>query len=1065
MSSSGSRATSQISRRHGPDSSSNPQEDVHGENFVEVFLKGRMTEAQIYERFGHVPQFCEFILRVADVFPGQSERDEKITPPQSPTESESGPQFRDLCRDCADLELELAVARAHHFYESARRGNNNRTPVASRAGRDGPIYLRDFYYVSALGNRILDPASTCSLCTFFGQHADPEDERPAGSKSYKLVAICSSETCLFEYPKRDMRDRIINRPGWDKLEYNVFLAVVPDLPGIPRTGLPLRWLEESLPRVGAIYRLTKGYDDPQDRQIISPRDIGAKASLSRAKRWLEVLCPTFHGPCCAPKKPAGETLRWFKVIDCTSATLEIREVSWGETPYVALSYVWGPSTEKWPPTIKDAAEVTRELGQRYLWVDRLCIDQDNVTEKMYLVQRMDRIYAGAELTIINAAGDAETGLPGVGTTPRNTQPRITFSNEARTDASDVLQFTCDDDMYLYGLGVPEAEYDRETEGHMMWEDQHREGMTTTMTVDVDEVLQHGEFTKRAAEYGISTDHLEFFEQWAEDEGVPLADIMERHQELARRMGIPISELIPQILSQAGGRPQDMPANPKKFLTNPQKPIKRLPPGRLRGQTTLVSTMQDPRITIRRSKWGTRGWTYQEGVLPARRLVFTSDQIYWECNNMTLQETTSLPVSRFHIPLPQSTPEAPIGIFGDYLLSGLFTGDLHRTPELQYGYRTSERIGNSIRDNNDDDDTETDKSHRFKSLTGHIKTFTARNLTNASDSLNAFLGIASAYSSFVLSATNSNPTCGKLAHIVGIPIWSGTFADGSSGLQHSFAFSVSTWVHSVSPSHSAKARENEDDTESDEFDDYWSNSPEDNDDDEAPSALHATSALRRPQLPSWSWSGWEGIVDFDPSQSDAHKLFFRAKLNPDWVKSVEHTWSPPDMCLHTQDKRYWTLLAGNLDVDPFANPPGLLLLTIPDPWVLQHFHLIPSSNFWEWRRLMGKLVESIYLSVKMTEKELKEGHKTGELVSVLVYAGTAAFKYTGEARFLILRRAAGTAGSVTGAGPSFAAKQQNWERIGIFVLSVEESIMGRYKNPEDMVKDLPVKKFGSNITIV
>jgi hypothetical protein len=52
-------------------------------------------------------------------------------------------------------------------------------------------------------------------------------------------------------------------------------------------------------------------------------------------------------------------------------------------------------------------ELTRLLGERYLWVDRLCIIQDDFRDggAFSQVASMDKIYAGAHLTIIAAADD------------------------------------------------------------------------------------------------------------------------------------------------------------------------------------------------------------------------------------------------------------------------------------------------------------------------------------------------------------------------------------------------------------------------------------------------------------------------------------------------------------------------------------------------------------------------------------------------------------------------------------------------------------------------------------
>ena len=123
----------------------------------------------------------------------------------------------------------------------------------------------------------------------------------------------------------------------------------------------------------------------------------------------------------------------------TSARLFIND-SLQRGEYTCLSYCWGgpqdvstttatleqysiclPS-DKLPQTIRDAINITRSLAIRYLWVDALCIVQDDSIDKQDQICKMDAIYIGAHFTIVAACGaDSRAGLPGVRTRSRRPQ--------------------------------------------------------------------------------------------------------------------------------------------------------------------------------------------------------------------------------------------------------------------------------------------------------------------------------------------------------------------------------------------------------------------------------------------------------------------------------------------------------------------------------------------------------------------------------------------------------------------------------------------------------------------
>lgn len=113
-----------------------------------------------------------------------------------------------------------------------------------------------------------------------------------------------------------------------------------------------------------------------------------------------------------------------------------------ESCYLSLSYVWGQAgvvkvvksnldqlqrpgaldgPEKQvslPKTIKHAIHLTRLLGERYLWVDSLCIVQDDEESQNDHLNRMASIYAYANAVIVPIDGEnAESGIPGLRNAP------------------------------------------------------------------------------------------------------------------------------------------------------------------------------------------------------------------------------------------------------------------------------------------------------------------------------------------------------------------------------------------------------------------------------------------------------------------------------------------------------------------------------------------------------------------------------------------------------------------------------------------------------------------------
>ncbi len=83
----------------------------------------------------------------------------------------------------------------------------------------------------------------------------------------------------------------------------------------------------------------------------------------------------------------------------------------------------GPSVDSVPNTLRDVMILAKQLGIRYLWIDSLCIIQDDQADWQLMAPQMDRIYGNSTLNICAALGTdlsngPSSGLPGTAKTLR-----------------------------------------------------------------------------------------------------------------------------------------------------------------------------------------------------------------------------------------------------------------------------------------------------------------------------------------------------------------------------------------------------------------------------------------------------------------------------------------------------------------------------------------------------------------------------------------------------------------------------------------------------------------------
>ncbi|PQE05837.1 Heterokaryon incompatibility protein [Rutstroemia sp. NJR-2017a BVV2] len=198
---------------------------------------------------------------------------------------------------------------------------------------------------------------------------------------------------------------------------------------------------------GRRVRLMAKGDERREDQLGLGRYLNpGRVDVDLLRSWI-AGCDAHHKAVCAPEtwtRKSGTVLRMIDVeLRCVvEAPVECR--------YIVLSYCWGKPSERnkhlglteetisWlfaegslsemksniPRTIRDAVDLVAALGERYLWVDALCIKQDDASDKARQIPLMGSIYSSAVCTIVAGSGsDAWAGLNGIGKKPIPRSPK------------------------------------------------------------------------------------------------------------------------------------------------------------------------------------------------------------------------------------------------------------------------------------------------------------------------------------------------------------------------------------------------------------------------------------------------------------------------------------------------------------------------------------------------------------------------------------------------------------------------------------------------------------------
>ncbi|CAM1509603.1 Fc.00g033420.m01.CDS01 [Cosmosporella sp. VM-42] len=202
------------------------------------------------------------------------------------------------------------------------------------------------------------------------------------------------------------------------------------------------------------------------------RDLSDRLAL--AKSWLDE-CVTSHRTCAVVGRELPRRL-----LDVSTSPIRLIEYP-TETAFAALSYCWGTSgnlttvksnlqshidgiaLDKFPQTLADAVRICRALGLRYLWIDALCILQDDTEDWLSQIPLMSSIYSGAMVTIsLQSSATVHDGCLNFGQSGNSPFARLELNTEWDGVPREV-KLSIQEENVTYYSGVPGHHSSRPTD--------------------------------------------------------------------------------------------------------------------------------------------------------------------------------------------------------------------------------------------------------------------------------------------------------------------------------------------------------------------------------------------------------------------------------------------------------------------------------------------------------------------------------------------------------------------------------------------------------------------------
>lgn len=225
--------------------------------------------------------------------------------------------------------------------------------------------------------------------------------------------------------------------------------------------------------------------------------------------------------------------------------------------------------------------------------------------------------------------------------------------------------------------------------------------------------------------------------------------------------------------------------------------------------TLCTLPGDAQHGVTFSHWFSRGWTFQESILSRRRIVFTQEQVYYECNALRCSESLRFNHNKVHTTTTKSFEKSA------FLSAPLTAHHLDIYKSSDFG-------------------EETDQYRSLLRYMNLVAVYSEKNLTFETDRLNAFLGVL----------RNLRSSMPPIRHVAGLAY----FPQSLESIDH--CSPDLTWISlSLLWLHKGISLDEEDDVEQ---------------------GRQPLSSIvpQRTEMPSWTWSGWTRQVMFSMTMATA-----------------------------------------------------------------------------------------------------------------------------------------------------------------------------------------------------